>query len=33
MEEPRNPIVVDANGQTKMIYDLINDPNRPIIEV
>ncbi len=33
MEELRNPTIVDVNGQTKMIYDLIVDANGPIIEV
>ncbi len=33
MEELRNLTVVDVNGQTQMIYDLIVDVYGPIIEV
>ncbi len=33
MEEPKNPTTVDANGQTKMIYDKIVDVDGPIIKV
>ncbi len=33
MEELRNPIVANVNGQIEMIYDLIANANGPIIEV
>jgi hypothetical protein len=33
VEEFRNPIAANVNGQIEMIYDLIVDANGPTIEV
>ncbi len=33
MEEPRSSIATNANGQTKIIYDITVDVDGPIIEV
>ncbi len=33
MEEPKSPIAADANGLTKIIYDLTANANEPTIEV
>ncbi len=33
VEEPKSPTIVDANKQTKMIYDIIADVDGPIIKM